>query len=123
MHVQPESRTIKILLDVLMAAVPSEKIIVQHEKHSTHVLSLMKRETGCRWIEIRSRYRYIFLVKTSRVRDRSWASNAFTSLSKQVRVNRAGNVQDGGIPGLDNRTCIPSHLHFIDNEETERFVS
>ena len=49
--------------------------------------------------------------------DGSWASNPFMSLREQVRVNRVGtNVQHGGIPGLDDRTCIPSCLHFVDNE-------
>ena len=40
-----------------------------------------------------------------------------------MQANRAGDVQDGVIPGLDDRTCIPSRLHFVDNEETERFFS
>ena len=62
-------------------------------------------------------------MKVSDMRDGSWASNAFLSSSEQVWVNRAGDVQDRGIPGCDNRTCIPSRLHFVENKETERFIS
>ena len=43
-------------------------------------------------------------MKAGSMRDRSWASNAFLSSSEQVWANRVGDVQDGGIPGLDNET-------------------
>ena len=77
-----------------------------------HVLCLVKWYAGGGWIVARCGNWYVFFAKVSRMRDGSWASNAFTSSCEQVRANRVGDLEDGHVPGgPDDGTGVPSCLH------------